>query len=176
MLIDVARTERSTTARSAGRVTRAAIQLAALLLMLVVLFPLAVAPHWQARAAVIQIAGEPAYKVEYYYKIQWGHADEWLALFRKNHLPLLKALTEQGRITELEIAKPRYHATEDSRWDYRVTITWKNFAATNDPAAEQAIIRKLFPDQETFKREERRRFEIIQAHWDLPVVGVSLEP
>jgi hypothetical protein len=119
--------------------------------------------------------GQP-YVVEYYYKTQWGHADEWLALFKKNHLPLLKALKEQGRITELEMEKPRYHTTEDGRWDFRVTIEWKNFAESNDSGTEDILRHKLFPDQETFKREEQRRFEILLAHWDLPVEDVSLQP
>ena len=130
----------------------------------------------QAPASTNAQVKQPTYEVEYYYKAQWGHADEWLALFKKNHLPLLKALKEQGRIVEIEMEKPRYHATEDGRWDYRVTITWKNIAASIDPANEQELIRKLFPDQETFKREEQRRFEILLAHWDLPIEKVSLEP
>jgi hypothetical protein len=129
----------------------------------------------RAQAPAQGAVKEKTYVVEYYYKAQWGHADEWLALFKKNHLPLLKALKDQGRITELEMEKPRYHTTEDGRWDYRVTIEWKNFGASEDPAAEQVLIRKLFPDQDTFKREEQRRFEILIAHWDLPVTDVSLE-
>ncbi len=120
-------------------------------------------------------AAEQEYTVEYYYKVQWGHADEWLALFKKNHLPILKALKEQGRIVELEMEKPRYHMTEDARWDFRVAITWKNFAASNDPGNELALVRKLYPDQDTFKREEQRRFELLLAHWDLPIVEVSLD-
>ena len=31
-------------------------------------------------------AGQP-YAVEYYYKCQWGHQQEFLDLFLKNHLP-----------------------------------------------------------------------------------------
>jgi hypothetical protein len=121
-------------------------------------------------------AKETTFEVEYYYKVQWGHADEWLALFKKNHLPVLRALKEQGRIVEIEMERPRYHSTEEGRWDYRVTITWKNAAASMDSSGEQALIRKLFPDQETFKREEQRRFEILLAHWDLPIVEVEAGP
>jgi hypothetical protein len=33
----------------------------------------------------------------------------------------------------------------------------------------------LYPDQETFRREERRRFEILQAHWDVPIEDVEPE-
>ena len=129
-----------------------------------------------AQASAKEPAKEATYEVEYYYKIQWGHTDEWLRLFKKNHLPVLMALKEQGRIVEIEMDKPRYHASEDARWDYRVTITWKTIAASVDPGTEQALIRKLFPDQETFQREEQRRFEILLAHSDVPVVPVSLEP
>ncbi len=35
--------------------------------------------------------------------------------------------------------------------------------------------RQLFPDQDTFQREEQRRFEILLAHWDVPIADVSLE-
>jgi len=35
--------------------------------------------------------------------------------------------------------------------------------------------RQLYPDQQTFKREEQRRFEILLAHWDLPVKPVDIE-
>src|SRR5215470_12361766 len=100
----------------------------------------------QAPSSAKEPAKESTHEVEYYYKVQWGHAEEWLALFKKNHLPVLKALKEQGRIVEIEMERPRYHATEDGRWDFRVTITWKNFAASIDPGTEQALIRKLFPD------------------------------
>lgn len=141
---------------------------------------LAIAAGFSAvRAQVPPAPREPAqeqsYAVEYYYKVSWGHADEWLRLFKKNHLPVLKALQAQGRITELEMERPRYHMTEDGRWDFRVNITWKNFAASQDPGTEKALVRKLFPDQETFQREEQRRFEILIAHWDLPIVEQRLE-
>lgn len=123
-----------------------------------------------------QAAKEKTYTVEYYYKVRWGHQQEFLKLFKKNHLPLLKKIQEAGRIVEIEIEAPRYHATEDGRWDFRVSIEWKSFAASTDNSGEQALIRQLFPDQDTYQKEEQRRFEILEAHWDLPVVDVPLEP
>jgi hypothetical protein len=110
--------------------------------------------------------------VEYYYKARWGHADEFLALFKKNHLPLLQKQVEAGRMLGVKIERPRYHATEDGRWDFRVTITFKSVAAAHEPGGEEAIIKQLYPDQATFKREEQRRFEILEAHWDVPIVTV----
>jgi hypothetical protein len=64
--------------------------------------------------------------------------------------------------------------TEEARWDYRVTITFRNstLATTANPD-EEAQIRQLWPDQETYRREEQRRFEVLLAHWDLPVTDVT---
>jgi hypothetical protein len=112
--------------------------------------------------------------VEYYYKTKWGHADEFLKLFKKNHYPVLKKEMELGRISRVAMDQPRYHATEDGRWDYRVTIVFKNAAVANEPFDEAALQKQLYPDQETFQREEQRRFEILDAHWDLPVKVIDL--
>ena len=118
--------------------------------------------------------GRP-YVVEYYYKARWGYADEFIRLFRKNHLPVLKRQIELGRILKVSAVRPRLHATEDGRWDYRVTIVFKDVQMTNDGFDESTIAKSLFPDQETFKKEEQRRFEILIGHWDLPVEDVELD-
>jgi hypothetical protein len=88
---------------------------------------------------------------------------------------VLRKEIESGRILSVTATAPRFHGTEDRRWDYRVTIAFRNaqVAATPDPNAE-ANLRQLFPDQETFRREEQRRFEILVAHWDVPIVAVDL--
>ena len=113
--------------------------------------------------------------VEYYYKAKWGFADEFIQLFKKNHYPVLKKQVETGRMLSVTAVRPRYHSTEDSRWDYRVTIVFKNVAAAHDSGAEEAVIKQLYPDQDKFKREEQRRFEILLAHWDVPIVSVDLD-
>jgi hypothetical protein len=120
-------------------------------------------------------SGDKPFVVEYYYKAKWGYADEFIRLFKKNHYPVLKKEKELGRILQVSASSPRYHATEEGRWDYRVTIVWKNVGVTNDGFDAQPLIKQLFPDQETFKREEQRRFEILAGHWDVPVVDVDLE-
>jgi len=118
-------------------------------------------------------AEEKPFVVEYYYKARWGFQNEFLRLFQKNHWPVLKKEMEMGRILQLSIVKPRYHATEDGRWDFRVTIVWKSAAVAHDNFNPQPLLEQLFPDQETFRREEQRRFEILQAHWDLPIQDVK---
>jgi hypothetical protein len=139
---------------------------------------LAGAPHsGVARSAAMQ-AGEGSpqpFAIEYYYKAKWGHAEEFLALFKKNHYPVLKKEMELGRMLKVFMTVPRYHTTEDGRWDYRVTIVFKNASIANDNFDSSAVIKQLFPDQETYKKEEQRRFEILEAHWDLPVKDLDLD-
>lgn len=113
--------------------------------------------------------------IEYYYKTKWGHADEFLKLFKKNHYPLLNKEVEMGRMLKVWMDQPRYHTTEDGRWDFRVTIIFKNAAVANEAFDEDAIKKQLWPDQETYTREEQRRFEILDAHWDLPIKTVDLD-
>jgi hypothetical protein len=120
-------------------------------------------------------AKEQPYVVEYYYKAKWGHADEFLALFKKNHYPVLKKEMELGRMLKVTMAAPRYHATEDGRWDFRVTIVFKNATVANDSFDSAALIKQLYSDQETYKKEEQRRFEILEAHWDLPIKDTDLD-
>src|SRR6185369_3578049 len=119
-------------------------------------------------------SGQP-YVTEYYYKAKWGHADEFLRLFKKNHYPLLKKEIEMGRMLKVSMDHPRYHNTEDGRWDYRVTIVFKNATVANEPFDEDALKRQLFPDQETYAKEEQRRFEILDAHYDVPIDSVNLD-
>ena len=143
-------------------------QLSVLLLSCVFALPLF------AQGAPPQGSPDQPYTMEYYYKLQWGHQQEFLQLFLKNHYPLLKKGVESGRMLSVKIETPANHMTEEARWDYRVTIRFKNstVATTADPNEEKTI-KQLWPDQETYKKEEQRRFEILLAHWDLPVSDVT---
>jgi hypothetical protein len=138
------------------------------------LFVLMLARPLAAQGAPPHAAADQPYTVEYYYKVQWGRQQEFLNLFLKNHYPLLKKNVESGRMLSVRIETPANHMTEDARWDYRVTIRFKNstLATTTNPD-EERMIQQLWPDQQTYKREEQRRFEILLAHWDLPVIDIT---
>lgn len=121
-----------------------------------------------------QASADQPYVMEYYYKVQWGHQQEFLQLFLRNHYPLLQRIVQSGRMLSVKIETPANHMTEDARWDYRVTIKFKNStAATTANPDEESLIKQLWPDQTTYKREEQRRFEILLAHWDLPVTDIT---
>ena len=127
-----------------------------------------------AQGAPPQGAADQPYTMEYYYKVQWGHQQEFLQLFLKNHYPLLQKNVESGRMLSVKIEQPSNHMTEDSRWDFRVTIRFKNSTvATTANPDEERLIKQLWPDQAAYQREEQRRFEILLAHWDLPLTDIT---
>src|SRR5438034_7593339 len=106
-----------------------------------------------AQGAPPQVAPDQPYTMEYYYKVQWGHQQEFLQLFLKNHFPLLKKIVESGRALSVKIETPANHMTEDARWDYRVTIRFKNSTvATSANPDEEALIKQLWPDHDTYER------------------------
>ena len=140
----------------------------------VLAFPVSSALQAQSNAAQ-QSASEKPFVVEYYYKAKWGHAEEFIALFKKNHYPVLKKEIELGRILKVFAQVPRYHTTEDGRWDFRTTIVFKNAQVANDNFDSAPILKQLFPDQDSYKKEEQRRFEILDAHWDLPIKDFDLD-
>jgi len=145
-----------------------------LLAAFVLVFAASCAAPLMGQGAPPQSAAGQPYIVEYYYKVQWGHQQEFLNLFLKNHYPLLKKIQSSGRILSLKVESPAYHTTEDGRWDYRVTIVYKDSTvATTANPDEEAFIQQLWPDQATYQKEEQRRFEILAAHWDLPVTDIT---
>jgi hypothetical protein len=127
-----------------------------------------------SQGAPPQVSADQPYTLEYYYKVQWGRQQEFLQLFLKNHYPLLLKNVESGRMMSVKLEQPANHMTEEARWDFRVTIRFKNstLATTANPA-EERMIKGLWPDQATYQREEQRRFEILLAHWDLPVTDIT---
>jgi len=108
----------------------------------------------------------------YFYKVRWGFQDEFLDLFQKNHYPVLTAMREAGAFTSIRAFTPRYHGDGRADWTFAVELVAReDFAGT--PEAE--VVRKLYPDQETFRKEERRRFELLEAHWDVPLETIDFE-
>jgi hypothetical protein len=111
--------------------------------------------------------------VQYFYRVRWGHHDEWLELFRRNHWPLLREGLRSGRYTDVRLFAPRFHGVGHADWDVLVTITYRDWAALQSHTPD-GLIERLFPDQESYKRDEQRRFELLEAHWDVPLEDLEL--
>ena len=113
--------------------------------------------------------------VEYYYKVKWGYQEEFLELFRKNHFPVLMEQVKSGRLLKFQAFEPRFHGEGRSDWTFMTVIIFKNWQAFGDGSGTAEIIQRLYPDQGTFKLEEQRRFEILDAHWDVPLKPVPMD-
>jgi hypothetical protein len=119
-------------------------------------------------------ASKDYFTVENYYKVKWGFADEFISLWKTNHYPLLKKAIEKGDIISVTASKPKYHSGEDTRWDFRVTLVFKNAAAAFDPDLTTPYKSQLFPDQPAYLKAEQHRFELLIAHWDIEVANDPL--
>lgn len=107
--------------------------------------------------------------VAYFYKIKWGYQEEFLDLFKRNHYPVLEAQVKAGRLLKVEAFTPRFHGDGRSDWNFMTVLVFKNWQAFGDNSSEPELIRKMYPDQAKYKKEEQRRFEILEAHWDVPL-------
>ncbi len=120
-----------------------------------------------------QQKGKPV-KIAYFYKVKWGFQDEFIALFKKNHYPVLKKQVESGRLLDVELYEPKFHQDGTGSWSFLSVLTFKDWQAIAQ-SESKTIVEELYPDQETFKREEQRRFEILETHWDVPLKEVPAE-
>lgn len=109
-----------------------------------------------------------------YYRVHWGHAEEFIELFRRNHWPILRDQLESGRFTDVRAYRPRLHGDGAADWHYLVTITYRDWAAVESHSDDE-IAARLFPDLDRHRQEERRRFQILDAHWDVVLEDVGLE-
>jgi hypothetical protein len=129
----------------------------------------------RAQAPAAQSSSRTEKTAWYFYRVKWGYQDEFVSLFRKNHYPVLREQMKTGRITGVRTFVPSYHGDGRADWTFAVAITFRDAAAMVAPSNEAEIVKKLYPDQATFQKEERRRFEILDAHWDVPLNEVEME-
>jgi len=113
---------------------------------------------------------EKPYLVEWVYRVKYGYKDEWWAIFQKYQIAILDKEKELGYVTDYTVFGPGLHTSEESRWDYRIEIAYKNQSAASHGGE---VGKKLFPDQQAVKKEENRRWELTENHWDLPIHTVD---
>lgn len=111
--------------------------------------------------------------VENYYRVRWGSLNEFIALYEKNHRPLLEEMRKEGFVKEIKVEYPFLHMADGPRWDMRVRITFRDAtAAIDDPrwdAAWSAARARLYKDLKKLDAEEARRFSLLEEHWDVIV-------
>lgn len=134
---------------------------------------LSCAPHMlgqQTATSAGMSTSEKPYMVEWVYKVKWGHADEFWELFKKYQIAALNREKELGYVTSYTVYRPGLHMGEDSRWEFRIVITYKNISSS---VHGREIAKQLFPNQAEMKRDENHRLELTEAHYDLPIHSID---
>ena len=128
----------------------------------------------RAQAPAAQAGARAERTVWYFYRVKWGFQEEFVDLFRRNHYPVLKEEMKTGRIRSVRTFAPTYHGDGRADWTFAVVITYRDAAALTGPG-DDGLAGRLYPDQARFKKEEQRRFEILDAHWDVPLNELDLD-
>ena len=125
-----------------------------------------------AQAPPKQSGGEPK-TTWYFYTVKWGSQDEFVDLFQRNHYPILKAKEKAGMFRSVRTYVPEFHGDGRADWTFAVELVAPPNAPTTP--SDEEIISKLYPNRAVFAREEQRRFEILLAHWDVPLNRLDLD-
>ena len=114
------------------------------------------------------------FTIENYYKVKWGYGEEFIDLWKTNHYPLLKKAIEKGDIITVEAEKPKLHSGEDTRWDFKVTIVFKDTKAAFDPDLTTPYKKQIYPNLDKLAKDEQHRFELLLSHWDVMTEKIVL--
>ncbi len=112
--------------------------------------------------------------VEGYYKIAPGKTEEWLELYRTQHLPILQERQREGQLLQILVFRPFLHQGAPG-WDFKVLLSYRDFAALGDRGGFEAVERRLYKDWEAHQKAERHRWEITEKHWDDMMVAVATD-
>lgn len=113
--------------------------------------------------------------IESYYKVKWGYAQEFINLWLANHYPLQKKAMEYGDIISIVAEKPKEHSGEDTRWDFKVTVVYKNADVALDHSVTDPYKKQLYPDLLKLAKDEQYRFTLLLAHWDVLTEKIELK-
>ncbi|HEV2442256.1 MAG TPA: hypothetical protein VGT07_07010 [Steroidobacteraceae bacterium] len=113
-----------------------------------------------------------------YYKTPPGRQDEWLALYKKYHKPIMDLEIKEGLVVSDTVYAPRYHDGEKS-WDFIIiTIQPPEGQEPKLRITRAEEIRKLFPDIRNYVRGERARWALtlVCQEGDLVKIDMSRDP
>ena len=70
--------------------------------------------------------------------VKYGYQGEWWKLFQKYQIATLDREKQLGYVTDYQVFRPGAHVSEDSRWDYRIIITYPNYDGSKREAEVEA--------------------------------------
>ena len=110
-----------------------------------------------------------------FYKVPPGKQDEWLALYKKYHYPIMLYQKEHGQVISETVYTRAVHHVSPS-WDFAIVIV--SPPPEKRPKSELSrsqLIRKLFPDVDDYVKGEKARWTLTLEHWDERWDAVDIE-
>jgi hypothetical protein len=118
--------------------------------------------------------GKPEVHVDFY-KLPPGRQDEWLALYKKAHFPLMNWQIEHGQVISETVYTRAVHELSPS-WDIAIVIVLPPTGQRKKSELTRAqLMRQIYPDLDEFVKEEKQRWALTLEHWDERWVEVDIE-
>jgi hypothetical protein len=118
--------------------------------------------------------GKPEVHVDYY-KLPPGRQDEWLALYKTYHYPIVKYMVEHGQMTSETIYTRAVHELSPS-WDIAIVIVIPPAGQRKKAELTRAqLILKLYPDLEDYVKGERQRWALTLEQWNESWVELDID-
>ena len=104
--------------------------------------------------------------VEQTYWIKPGKELQFIELFEKNRVPMLRARVKEGHILWMRLSKPQFNAVNE-QWDLRLTVAWRS----TDNAMDRIALAKtqMAKDSQRMSMEQQIMDELILARTEVPV-------
>ena len=117
-------------------------------------------------AAQQQPAARVPFVVERTYWIRPGKELQFIAMFEKNRVPLLRAKMKEGEVLWMRLSRPQFNASNE-QWDLRITIAWRDA----DSAIERINLTngQQAKDAQRLAMEEQIMGELVVDRTDIPV-------
>lgn len=109
-----------------------------------------------------------------YYKAPPGRQDEWLALYKKYHRPIMDFQIAKGVTISSTLYAPKSHSP-GMMWDFVIiNVSPPEGQGPKLGMTRAELIRKLFPDIEDYVKGERQRWALTVNHWDEDLIELDV--
>lgn len=110
--------------------------------------------------------------VERTYWIKPGKELQFIDLFEKNRVPVLRAKIKEGGVLWMRLSRPQFNAVNE-QWDLRVTVAWRDA----DSAMERISKAMAQPakDAQRMAMEQQIMEELVVERTDVPVQEWNME-
>jgi hypothetical protein len=119
-------------------------------------------------------AGAP-FILEHSYWLQPGATGQFLDMFNRNKLPLLKREVAERRILWMRITQPRLRSADPAQPDLKLTIAWASPNVAFDDTDPSRFVAELFKNPQAHEREERAREKLVLRRADVPIQEVLID-